>query len=170
MAKCPHCGSVLVDSYKYCQSCGRRAVDFTLCSKCNEPLSSNAMSCPHCAYHLPSEKETAVKALHLEVRATHLGAFFAGGNFTGLFFPPIIKVNNGRVTVTKWTFLGLRRHDQEIQITRIASVRYTKGIFWGGLLVETFGGASEDMTEKGLSQDDARTMAEKIKSCLNEDM
>ena len=52
----------------------------------------------------------------------------------------------------------MRRHSQELQVSKVASVRYTNGIFWGGLLVETFGGASEDLSEKGLRQEDARMM------------
>jgi len=104
----------------------------------------------------------------LEVRATHLGAFFGGNNFTGLFLPPIIRVHAARITVTKWTLLGLRRHTQEIQVSKVASVRYTKGIFWGGLLVETYGGASEDLSEKGLRQEDARMMVEQLKGGLQD--
>ena len=44
----------------------------------------------------------------------------------------------------------------------------TKGIIWGGLLVETFGGASQDLTEKGFQQGDARMMADELKSCLQD--
>lgn len=163
---CPHCGTGILEGFNYCKACARRAVNFKVCDKCFEPLANDASSCPHCSFAFMSEKEIAVERLELEVRATHLGAFLAGGNFTGLFLPPIIKVCSGRITVTKWSFLGLRRHSQEIQVTRVASVRYTKGIFWGGLLVETFGGAAEDFCEKGLRQDDARTMAEQLKNCL----
>ena len=85
---------------------------------------------------------------------------------TGLLFPPIISVSQGRVRVTRWSFLGLRTHHQEIQVSRVASVRYTKGIIWGGLLIETFGGASEDLSEKGLRQEDARNMANQLKAVL----
>ena len=57
-------------------------------------------------------------------------------------------------------------HHQEIQVSRVASVRYTRGVFWGGILVETFGGSAEDISEKGLRQEDAREMAEKLKAVL----
>jgi len=36
----------------------------------------------------------------------------------------------------------------------------------GGILVETFGGSAEDISEKGLRQTDAQEMAEKLKSVL----
>jgi hypothetical protein len=124
--------------------------------------------CPYCSQRIPTEKDTAAKALDLQVRATHLGAFLTSLSFTFLLFPPIIRVIQGRITVTKWTFLGLRRHNQEIQVTRVASVRYTKGIIWAGLLVETFGGASEDLTQKGLRKSEAKTMAENLKNCISD--
>lgn len=155
-------------AHKYCSHCGRRAEDFKLCPVCDEPLSSSAAFCPHCTQRLPSDVAAAAQALQLEVRATHLGAFLAGGSFTGLFLPPIIRVSQGRVMMTKWSLLGLRRHNQEIQVSRVASVRYTKGVIWGGLLVETFGGASQDLAEKGFRQDDARTMAAELKACLKD--
>ncbi len=99
------------------------------------------------------------------MRATRLGALFANG-LTALLFPPIIAIHNGKVTVRSWSALGLRTHLREIQLNRIASVNYTKGIFWGTLLVETFGGAMEDMKEGGLRQDDALRMAERLKECI----
>jgi len=165
---CPHCGSPISVGYNYCQKCSRRAVDYVLCEKCREPIASDASCCEHCSSVQKSVKEKAGDAIKLVVRATHLGAFFGGGSFTGVFLPPIIRVHGGLITVTKWTFLGLRRHSQEIQFSRVASVRYTKGIFWGGLLVETFGGASEDISEKGLRQEDAKMMAEQLKGCLQD--
>lgn len=166
-SQCPHCGGAIEVDRKYCQNCGRRTVSFKLCPKCDEPISAIATMCPYCSQRIPTEKDIAAKALDLQVRATHLGALFAGVSLTGLFFPPIIRVSQGRITVTKWSFLGLRRHNQDIQVTRVASVRYTKGIIWADLLVETFGGASEDITEKGLRQSDARMMADNLKSCLS---
>ena len=165
---CPHCGAELIGSYNYCQKCTRRAVEYSLCEKCHEPIAKNATSCPYCSHRLEGAKEKAAKAIELNVRATRLGAFFTTGIITNLFLPPIIKIYAGRIMVTHWTLLGLRRHNQEIQVTRVASVRYTKGIIWGGILVETFGGASEDFKEKGLRQNDAREMAEQLKAALQD--
>ena len=138
-------------------------MDFRTCPSCREPVASEATYCPFCTQKVPTERQLAARGLELEVRATHIGAFFTGG-LTGLFLPPIITVRGGIITVTKWTILGLRRHQQEINVDRVASVRYTKGIFWGALLIETFGGASEDLTQRGLQQVDALEMADQLKT------
>jgi hypothetical protein len=114
---------------------------------------------------MPKEWDKAAQSLDLEFRATRLGSLMTG-TITGFFLPPFISVHEGRIRVMKWTILGLRRHHQEIQVTRVASVRYTKGIIWGSILVETFGGSSEDISEEGLKQNDARDMAEKLKSVI----
>lgn len=149
----------------YCSHCSRRARDYKLCPACQEPLSTAATHCPHCTMRVSNEQDRKVQELHLEFRATRLGACLTGG-FTGLFFPPFISVSDGRIRVKKWTLLGLRMHQQEIQVSRVASVRYTKGVFWGGILVETFGGSAEDIAEKGLRQEDAREMSEQLKAVL----
>ena len=167
-APCPHCGSRLRNEYNYCSSCTRLAVNYQNCEKCQEPYSNQADTCPHCQHKSATQQEQMAAALELEVTATRLGAFCTGGGITALFIPPHIKIHNGRVNVTKWSFFGLRVHHQEIQVTRVASVRYTKGVFWGGLLIETFGGAAEDLAERGLRQEDARIMTEQLKSCLKD--
>ena len=162
---CPHCGGQLNPDVSYCPHCARRARDYKLCPTCQEPVSTSANSCPHCASRVPTEQDRAAQEIHLEFRASRLGALF-GGSFTGVLLPPFISVSEGRVRVMKWSLFGLRRHHQEIQVIRIASVRYTKGVFWGEILVETFGGSAEDIFEKGLRQKDAYEFAEKLKSVL----
>ena len=162
---CPHCGGELNLDVFYCRHCTRRARDYKLCPTCQEPLSASATNCPQCNSRVPTEQDRAAQEIHLEFRATRLGAFFTG-TVTGIFLPPFISVSEGRIRVKKWSLFGLREHHQEIQVSRVASVRYTKGVFWGGILVETFGGSAEDISEKGLRQTDAREMAEKLKSAL----
>ncbi len=166
---CPHCGTALAAECKYCAACGRRAVDFLFCPKCDEPASIRAACCPHCGQKIPNPDRRELEALDIEVEVTHLGAFCAGGNVTGLFFPPVIRIHGGRISMTKWSLLGLRVHEQEIQLCRVASVRYTQGIIWAALLVETFGGASEDLVEKGFRQEDARRIATQLKACLQDE-
>jgi len=126
-----------------------------------------ATHCASCGQRPPTDQELAVRKLNLEVQATNFGALLTCG-ITGFFFPPVISVTDGRIKITKWSFFGLRTDHQEIQVSRVASVRYTKGVIWGGLLIETFGGAAEDLAQRGLRQEDARTMAEQLKSVLTD--
>lgn len=165
---CPHCGCQTKEGYRYCPYCTRIILDYQHCETCKEPFSNAATLCPSCQHKPATHQEQRAASLELEVQATRLGAFLTSGNITALFYPPIIKVSQGRINVTKWSFLGLRIHHQEIQVTRVASVRYTKGIIWGGLLIETFGGAAEDFSESGLVQEDARMMADQLKACLKD--
>ena len=167
---CPHCGGEGDSKADYCRHCARRVTDFVACEACKEPITRGATHCPYCTQRVPTEVDRALGQLQLTVRATNLGAFITSGRLTSLFLPPVISVSEGRIRVTKWTFLGLRIHHQEIQVTRVASVRYTKGIIWDGILIETFGGAAEDLSEKGLQQVDARTMADQLKAVLSDRM
>ncbi len=167
---CPHCGAETASGVAYCRNCARRVTGFVACEACKEPITRGATFCPYCTQRVPTETDRALAELQLTVRATNLGAFLTSGRLTSLFLPPIISVSEGRIRVTKWTFLGLRIHQQEIQVSRVASVRYTKGVIWGGILIETFGGAAEDLSEKGLQQEDARTMANQLKAVLSDRM
>ncbi len=167
---CPHCGDSTVKDAPYCRHCGRRIADFKPCPTCQEPISQIATVCPYCTRKVPVGERPDPTALTGEIRATRLGGLLTSGRPTYFFHPPVIRVSEGRIRVTTWTFLGLRVSHQEIQVTRVASVRYTKGIIWGGLLIETFGGASEDMAQLGLPQEPAREMAEKLKAILAEEM
>jgi len=110
---CPHCGGELNLDVFYCRHCTRRARDYKLCPTCQEPLSASATSCPQCTSRVPTEQDRAAQEIHLEFRATRLGACFTGG-LTGLFLPPFISVSKGRIRVKSWSFLGLREHQQEI--------------------------------------------------------
>ena len=136
--------------------------DIVHCGQCSEPIASSARRCPYCAEKVPTEKELHARQLKMSIVANRLGAFVTTSNPTALLHPPELEVSEGRVRAQRWSFLGLRVDRQEIRIDRIASVKYTKGVFWGGLLIETFGGATEDLDFKGFDQDSARKMAEQL--------
>jgi hypothetical protein len=51
-------------------------------------------------------------------------------------------------------------------MSRLASVRHTKGVIWSSLVFETFGGAAEDMGQHGLRHDDAINVALRIKEVI----
>ena len=128
---CPHCGCETKEGYSYCPLCTRVIKDYQQCAMCKEPYSNAAIMCPYCQHKSLTHQEQRAASLELEVQATRMGALLASNSITGFFFPPIIKISQGRINVTKWSFLGLRTHHQEIQVTRVASVRYTKGVIWG---------------------------------------
>ena len=165
---CPHCGGETVAERTLCRHCGRRVRDFAECPNCKEPVANGASHCPFCTSTIPTPGELAAKDLSFEIEASRFGSAITGGSITSLFFPPIISVSDGRFRVTRWSFFGLRTHQKELQVSRVASVHYTKGVIWGGLLIETFGGAAEDLAEYGLYQDDARNMAEQLKAVLTD--
>ncbi|MBI1371718.1 MAG: hypothetical protein GC159_03015 [Phycisphaera sp.] len=162
---CPHCAGEIAPNATHCPHCARRCVNFILCDACREPIAADAKRCPYCAQRIRTAAELAAQELAMEIRATPFGGLIFSG-ITSLFMPPIIRVGEGRIEVLRWSFFGLRRDHQEIQVDRVASVRYTKGIIWGGLLIETFGGASEDITERGLRQHEAHELAEQLKSIV----
>lgn len=164
---CPHCGAPLARARCYCAHCGRRAVDFQYCDKCDEPVSSQATWCPYCSRKFVSPNQVR-EILKMEISASNIGALFAGGSLTGLFLPPTIRIHDEHIIMKRWTLLGARCHEVEIQIRRVASVRYTKGVIWAELLIETFGGASEDLVAKGFHQDEARTFAEKLNAHIHQ--
>jgi hypothetical protein len=140
--------------------------DYVHCPSCAEPIAAAATHCPCCARRVPTAQDARARELRATITARRLGAFLTSGSVTALFRPPRLEVADGRVRVVKWTFFTLRVHHQEIRIDRVASVQYTKGVFWGGLLVETFGGAAEDIDQKGFEQTEAREMAQRLKELI----
>lgn len=168
VTKCPHCIGEVAEEAKICKHCTRLIKDFQNCRHCLEPVATDALYCPYCTQKLTKPKTNQDQDLKFEATATRMGCFFAGGSITGLMKPSVIQVFGDRIVVTRWELLGLRKHSYEIQHNRLASVRYTSGVLWGGLLLETFGGASEDLTEKGLRQADARFIAEELKDVIKD--
>ncbi|RJP31414.1 MAG: hypothetical protein C4527_08185 [Candidatus Omnitrophota bacterium] len=165
---CPHCRGEVPREAKYCLHCGRLVDNFQYCQECHEPISIEAKRCCYCAQKVPTDRDVQIQSFNKIIVADRLGSFLTGrGGFTNLFHPPRLEVSHGRILVTKWSFFGLREHQQEIRVDRVASVQYTQGIIWGGILIETFGGATEDINQKGFDQADAREMSQKLKEILS---
>lgn len=76
--------------------------------------------------------------------------------------PPVFKISSKEISIRRWQFFGLRTLDVKISVSRVASVRTIDGIFWGGLIIETYGGAAGDLAIGGLNKDDARKTAKLI--------
>jgi len=167
MSECPHCLNDIHPLATICGHCNRIAKDHTTCPFCNEPISVKASHCPYCTNKIPNNSELAIRSIESSIQATRWGMFF-GGSITGIFFPSTLRITNGKIILKKWQFLGLRFTVQEIQVSRVASVEYKKGIFWGGIVIESFAG--EGLDETGLVQMDAKMMSEKLKSVLVDKM
>lgn len=161
---CPHCLAEVPENARYCMHCARLMVGYALCRECREPIAEAAGRCAHCGEKVATEVELKARSIQMTIVANRIGAFVTSGGVTALFHPPQLEVAGGRVRATRWSLFGLRVDTQEIRFDRIASVKYTKGIFWGGLLIETFGGATEDLNLKGFDQDAAFQMAEELKA------
>ncbi len=163
---CPHCGSALADPRFYCPHCTRPVRDYIHCESCREPIISAATKCPHCNAENRALLAAEAAKLEMVVTASPFGAFFTTWNVTSLFKPPIIQVSGGKLTTTVWTFFALREHKSEIELSRIASVRQTKGVIWSDVIIETFGGAMGDMGQTGLRHPDAAMLAESLKQVV----
>lgn len=163
---CPHCGGNIPSEAKYCLCCTRIVRDFQHCLECGEPISKEAKRCPHCAQKVPTKRDLQVLGFERCITANPIGAFLSGSGLASLFRPPRFEVAEARIRLYKWSLFGLRVRQHEIRMDRVASIQHTKGIIWGGLLIETFGGSSEDIRQKGFNQDDARRMAQEIKELI----
>lgn len=96
-------------------------------------------------------------------------ARFQGGRLLGLthyLFPDTISFENGRIRITTRKWLGLSKDEYEAPATRVSSVRLTSGIFNSTLVVETFGGAQEDLVIDYLPKAKARHIADAIRGSL----
>ena len=163
---CPYCGDAISNPRYFCPHCTRPIRDTVSCEGCREPIAAQAKKCPHCNTANAALLAAQAGQLQISVTASPFGAFFSTWNFTSLFRPPVIEVKGGKINTTVWTFFTLRVHQSEIEMTRLASVRHTKGVIWSSLVFETFGGAADDMGQHGLRHDDAINVAARIKEVI----
>jgi len=147
--------------------CGRIVSGYRDCPACGEPVAADAAYCPSCTRKVPTELEERAKSFTASIAASPIGAFFSGGGLTSLFRPPRFEVSGGLVRLTKWSFLTLRVKQHEVRLDRVASVKYTKGVIWGGIYIETFGGATEDINQNGFDQIEARELAAQLKEIVS---
>ena len=164
---CPSCGDVISNPRYFCPHCTRPIRNTVTCECCKEPISAEAKKCPHCNMANAALLAAQAGQLQLTVAASPFGAFFSTWNFTSLLRPPVIEVKGGKINTTVWSFFTLRVHQSEIEISRVASVRHTKGVIWSSLMFETFGGAAEDMGQHGLRHEDALNVSTRIKEVIS---
>ncbi len=165
---CPHCRGMIPEEAAYCLHCNRIVQNYRFCTECREPISLEAVRCPYCTQKVPTDLDIRVKNIQMTIIADRVGAFLLGRlDITALFHPPRLEIESGRIRMTRWGLLGLRTYQQEIRIDRVASVKYTEGIIWGGIMIETFGGATEDISQNGFEQDEAKEVADKLKEIIS---
>ena len=131
---CPSCGDVISNPRYFCPHCTRPIRNTVTCECCKEPISAEAKKCPHCNMANAALLAAQAGQLQLTVVASPFGAFFSTWNFTSLLRPPVIEVKGGKINTTVWSFFTLRVHQSEIEISRVASVRHTKGVIWSSLM------------------------------------
>ena len=101
----------------------------------------------------------------MEVQAARLQASLIY-RLTKLFHPDKISFDNGQVTVTKYSMLGLSRSEEVVTISRISSVRVSSGLFNSTIVIETHGGAHSDLWVETLPKGSAEALAGEIVSQL----
>lgn len=159
---CPFCLSPAADGASKCAQCGANIGDIRICPSCAEPVRETATICPFCRGDLLPPAYEAARALLTEpwvIESSPLGALLTDQSVTALFFPPTLTITPSEIRIRRRQFLGLRTLDSKISVSRIASVRTLDGVVWGGLVIETYGGAAGDLAIGGLDKDDARQTA-----------
>ena len=100
----------------------------------------------------------------MEVKATRIQGGMS--SLTQLLFPDRIAFTNGRISVTKRKWLGLGRLEEDVAITRVASVRVDSGILNATVIIETLGGATEDLYVEKIPKGKARELADEIRRSM----
>lgn len=160
-SSCPFCLKPTAQGATKCGECGANIGDTQLCSACREPVRASATLCPFCGTDLrpPSQSATELEAEPWVVYASPLGAMVSEMSATALLFPPILTITPAEIHVRRRALFGLRTLDTKLAVSRVASVRAIKGVFWSSIIVETYGGASGDLSIAGLDKAEARETA-----------
>ena len=79
---------------------------------------------------------------------------FWGGwkSLTKFIIPDRIEILSDRVVATKRGWFGFTGADEEILLSKIASVRIERGFFTGAVLIETAGGAVKDIEVRAFNK------------------
>jgi hypothetical protein len=169
--RCPMCLGEISPGAIRCRHCGDLVAHFKICPRCAEKVHEDARICHLCAhdFELAERRRGLVRDLHRHPHrlvANPFGVLFSEMSLTGLFFPPELEIHGDEVVLTRWSLLGLRRLDQRISTKKIASVRSLSGVIWGGLMVETFGGAMGDLAMGGLDKTKASETARMLEQII----
>ena len=170
-AICPFCRSGLPEGASKCAACGSNVGEIKICTQCQEPVRLVANVCPFCAADLrpPEPEQPPLLGDPWVIEASPIGAFFVDRSLTALIFPPTITISETEISMHRRMLLGLRKYDQKLAVSRIASVRAATGPIWGSVIVETYGGASGDLVINGLDKEDAAATAQLVERLAHPD-
>ena len=170
--QCQACDQEVSARALKCSYCGELLRDFRECPHCAERIRASARSCRHCGQVLnpgfPVIRDVTPRATGATrerpdsylAASTPLGALFCHRSLTGLVMAPELFVSPTDVELHSWSLFGLRSFDQRIPISRITSVRLVQGIFWGSIVIETYGGGPVAEIElRGMSKREAQILS-----------
>lgn len=83
---------------------------------------------------------------------------------TKFLMPDQMELQGDRVKILRRGWLGLKREEEVIAINRIASTRLNVGILKATVILETFGGANDDLRISGVSKSQARAFREELQT------
>jgi len=162
--QCQFCRSELTEGAMKCSACGANVGDIQICTRCSESVRANAQVCPYCQTDLTpkSPEATALLKEPWIVESSPLGAAIVEQSVTALLYPPTMTITPTDIHIRRRMFLGMRTMDQKISVSRVASVRMLDGVIWGGIVVETYGGAAGDLAIGGMDKEEARQTAKLV--------
>lgn len=172
---CEFCIEEINEEAKICPHCHSLLKEYKICPRCAERIQRNAAVCRYCNFDIQNyERQQRIQAgeeksseLLIEVAASPIGALFSDGSLTSLLFPPELKISQREVVIKKWSLLGLRTTNQTISIMKIASVRFIKGVIWGGIIFESYGGGIPDLVINGLYKEEALSVVKSLEKILS---
>ncbi len=89
------------------------------------------------------------------------------GSPTKFWMPDQMELREDSVKLLQREWMGLKREEEVISIERIASTRLQFGLIKATVVLETFGGAKDDLRLTGVAKGEARAFREAIQSAAS---
>lgn len=94
-------------------------------------------------------------------RASRMAGMFS---WTKLLMPDTIELTERGINVTKKKLLGLSNSQEDVRWANVSSIRINNGVMLSTLVIETAGGATEDINIKGVKKKVAKQAREAIQA------
>ena len=103
----------------------------------------------------------------MQISASRLQASLFGLRPTKLLFPDKMVMDDKHVTITRRKWLGLGKSENEVLISKIASVRLDNGILNATAICETQGGANVNVGVNVLPKGKAGTFVKALRQRID---